>query len=259
MHENMLAFSCIRPVVFMRTPGRFPDVNCPNPPRITFCQYVLPVFRDFFIHLPHYKPIIQTNYDEISINLLRMAIHGRYPGIVGILQEQHLRQQNRPQQLQRNDSGIDSYRRKRQPHQGFTRRSHLKRQANQSEQEYQPGTIAGRILCVCRPFADSHAVGRHSLPRPAQHLRTNVSSLVLLLLHQLYATEIARGRKPFHQLRAVRRTLSELAGQVLQVLGKLSVISRILEQGIRRPHDETGGTGNDQGMVRRPFELALLQ
>lgn len=81
MHENMLAFSCIRPVVFMRTPGRFPDVNCPNPPRITFCQYVLSVFRDFFIHLPHYKPI----YKQITMKSLSTCYGWLFMAVILVL------------------------------------------------------------------------------------------------------------------------------------------------------------------------------
>lgn len=76
---------------------------------------------------------------------------------------------------------------------------------------------------------DCHAVGCHFLSRAAQHLRANVSGSVLLLFHQLHAAGGVGRRNAVYEFSAIRGALPQLAGRLLQVVGKLPLVTGILE------------------------------
>ena len=78
-------------------------------------------------------------------------------------------------------------------------------------------------------FTDCHAVGCHFLSRAAQHLRANVSGSVLLLFHQLHAAGGVGRRNAVYEFSAIRGALPQLAGRLLQVVGKLPLVTGILE------------------------------
>lgn len=48
---------------------------------------------------------------------------------------------------------------------------------------------------------------------------------------------------------AIRGALPQLAGRLLQVVGKLPLVTGILEQGVRGADDAARRTGHDQRMV----------
>ena len=93
------------------------------------------------------------------------------------------------------------------------------------------------------------AVGCHFLSRAAQYLRANVSGSVLLLFHQLHAAGGVGRRNAVYEFCAIRGTLPQLAGRLLQVVGKLPLVTGILEQGIRGTDDAARRTRHDQWMV----------
>ena len=92
-------------------------------------------------------------------------------------------------------------------------------------------------------------MGCHLLSRTAQHLRADVSGAVLLLFHQLHAAGVVGKRNAFHKFGAICGTLPQLADRILQVVGKLLVVTGILEQEVRGTDDATRRVRHDKGMV----------